>query len=47
MAPGGQKESNKEERKLAVKLKHQGKTTKEIAIKLMGRSERWVKFWWS
>ena len=44
MAPGGQKESNKEERKLAVKLKHQGKTTKEIA-KLIGRSERWVKFW--
>ena len=37
MAPGGQKESNKRKEK----------TTKEIAIKLMGHSERWVKFWWS
>ena len=44
MASGGQTESNKEERKLAVKLKHWCKT-KEIAIKLIGHSEKWIKFW--
>ena len=45
MAPGGGKESSEAERKLAVKLKRQGKSSEEIA-KLLGRTKRWVDIWW-
>ena len=44
MAPGGAKESTEAERKLAVKLKKEGKSSAEIA-RLLGRTP-WVNNWW-
>lgn len=46
MAPGGGKESATNERKLAVRMKRDGKSTVEIA-RLLERSTRWVDRWWA